>query len=74
VGEVIVFNDVKVLDACRFVVNIVGEVSETPAVTLDVTRVFMLPVKELNWKHPILLAVVVPLDRKDVDMVLIVAV
>ena len=68
------FNDVKVLDACRFFVNIVGVVSETPAVTLDVIRVFMLPVKELNWKHPILLAVVVPLDRKDVDMVLIVAV
>lgn len=44
-----------------------------PTVRLDVTRLFMLPVKELNWKHPMLLAVIVPLDRKDVDMVLNVA-
>ena len=36
-------------------------------------RKFMLPLIELNWKQPILLAVIVPLDRKDVDMVLRVA-
>jgi hypothetical protein len=44
-----------------------------PTVRLDVSRVFMLPDRELNWKHPILLAVIVPLDIKDVDIVLRVA-
>ena len=44
-----------------------------PTVRLDVSRVFMLPDIELNWKHPILLAVIVPLDIKDVDIVLRVA-
>ena len=74
VGEVILFNDVMVLEPCIFVANRAGDVMETPAVTLDVTKLFMLPVRELKWKHPILLAVIVPLDKKDVDMVLIVAV
>ena len=44
-----------------------------PTVRLDVSRVFMLPDIELNWKHPTLLAVIVPLDIKDVDIVLRVA-
>ena len=46
---------------------------KVPAVRLDVRRVFMLPVIELNWMHPIVLAVIMPLDIKDVDMVLRVA-
>jgi hypothetical protein len=50
-----------------------GVVIETPAVTLDVTKVFILPDKELKLKHPMILAVIVPLDRKDVDIVLMVA-
>ena len=44
-----------------------------PAVRLDVRRVFILPVIELNCMHPIVLAVIMPLDTKDVDMVLRVA-
>jgi hypothetical protein len=89
VGEAILFNETMVLLACRFVVNIVGDskvvvwifvvdilgdVMDTPAVMLDVIRVFMLPDKELKLKHPIVLAVIVPLDMNDVDIVLIVAV
>ena len=54
-------------------VDIEPMVALEPTVRLDVTRLFMLPVKELNWKHPMLLAVIVPLDRKEVDMVLNVA-
>ena len=74
VGEVILLNDVMVLDVCIFVANRLGDVMDTPAVMLDVIKVFMLPAKELKLKHPIVLAVIVPLDRNDVDIVLIVAV
>jgi hypothetical protein len=88
--EAMEFNEVMVLLACRFVVNIVGDVvvlttcifvanrlgdvMDTPAVMLDVIKLFMLPDKELKLKHPIVLAVIVPLDMNDVDIVLIVAV
>ena len=88
-GEVILFNDTMVFDDCIllefifgevmlfdapiFVAFRVGVVIATPAVTLDVTNVFILPDKELKLKHPIILAVIVPLDTKDVDIVLIVA-
>lgn len=90
IGEAMEFNEVMVLLACRFVVNIVGDVvvlatcifvtnrlgdvMDTPAVMLDVIKLFMLPDKELKLKHPIVLAVIMPLDMNDVDMVLIVAV
>lgn len=66
-------NEVMVFDVCMFVANRLGAVIETPAVTLDVTKVFILPDKELKLKHPMLLAVIIPLDMKDVDIVLMVA-
>jgi hypothetical protein len=70
---VVRLNEVMVFDVCIFVVNRLGVVIETPAVTLDVTKVFILPDKELKLKHPMLLAVIMPLDMKDVDIVLMVA-
>lgn len=81
-NDAIEFNDTIVLSACRFVVYIVGDdtlvawmfivdilgdVTRLSACIVDVVMKFILAVIELNWKHPMLLAVVVRLDKKMVD-------
>jgi hypothetical protein len=61
---VVITSDVTALDADRLFVNISeaskrGTLIVLSACIVDVVIKFILAVRELNWKHPMLLAVVV---------------